>query len=76
MNFQRSRTPGRAAGCWLARQCTPMGPVRRAILQDVAERPVGEAEDVVEVLQSVLRVAAGVGPAQDGDGAPRRGRGC
>ena len=33
--------------------------------------PVGEAEDVVEVLPGVLRIAARVRAAEDGDGAAR-----
>ena len=71
MNFQRSRTPGapRAAA---APQVRAERPVRRAVPQHLADHgPVGEADDVVEVLPGVLRVAAGVGPAEDGDGTLR-----
>jgi hypothetical protein len=40
-----------------------------AVREDVADyRPVGEPQDVVEVPQGVLGVAAGVGAAERGDG--------
>ena len=49
-----------------------MRPVRRAILQHLADHGlVGKAEDIIEVAPGVLRVAAGVRTAQDGDGSLR-----
>ena len=44
-------------------------PVRRAVLEHFTDDSlVGEADDVVEVLRGVLRVAARVGPAEHGHG--------
>jgi hypothetical protein len=46
------------------------GAVLRAILQHVADQvAIGEAEDVVKVEASVVRVTAGMRAAEDGDGA-------
>lgn len=46
------------------------GPVRRAVLQDVADqRLVGETQDIIEILLCVLRIAARVRAAQNGDRA-------
>src|SRR5882724_3023984 len=48
----------------------PDRPVRGAIVQHVGDRVlVGEAQHIVEVAGGVLRVAAGVRPAEHGDGA-------
>ena len=72
MNFQRSRTPGSAGGLLSRGKVHADGPMRGAVLQDVTDDGlVGEAQDVVEVLHGVLRVAAGVRAAEDGDRALR-----
>ncbi len=50
------------------RQVDALGPVLRAVAQDVAERAlIREAQHIVEVTRGVLGVTAGVRPADHGD---------
>ena len=71
MNCQRSRTPGSVLAAAWRRCCTPAGRCCEQSCRYVVERlPVRKAQDVVEVPSGVFRVAAGVRPADRGDGPP------
>ena len=74
MNFQRSRTPG-SGGLLAGGDVHAERPMPGAVLQDAPDHClVGEAQDVVEVLLSVLRVAARVRAAEGGNRAVDRNR--
>ena len=70
MNFQRWRDARKLAGLAGGAQVLAEGPRRRALVEHALDdRLVGEAEDVVEVLARVLRVAARMRAAEHGDDA-------
>jgi len=63
---------GELRGLPLRRKVQAHRPVRRAVQQHLTDHGlVGEAEDVIEVLPGVFRVAARVGTAESGDGSLR-----
>ena len=66
MYFQRSRTPGRCRGCLARGEVFTVWPLGAALLENSSDDLlVGEAQDVIEVLAGVVRIAARVGAAQD-----------
>ncbi len=69
-NFQRAARVGRSERLRAPPKCVrPIGRCGAHSCEHfLDDRPVGEAEDVVEVLLRVLGIAAGVRPAEHGDG--------